>query len=574
MIRILFCLLLPIFCVAQLDERVAPRDFSKEKRTKNLFPEDATDEGTDSDSEIIPKTQGLILTKPGMKFLPGELSRVKGVEIIDLNIPGDTEKLKKKLLPLFMNKPLSMKKISEIKRAIVEYYRSVDHPVLYVSVPEQDVTEGVLMLYILEAKIGKVGVDGNKWFSSEKLREYVRLQEDQDIDSSYLTQDLYWINRNPFRDASVVLKPGELEGTTDVEFWVKDRLPLRFYAGIENTGFKETGRGRLFGGVQWGNAFGADQILSYQYTSSTDFGKFHAHTGHWTIPVHRFRQVLEFFGGYSKVEPDMPIGFGSTGRSWQVSGRYTIPLVPTRKYIHEVKTGVDWKRTNNNIFFALAPIVANTVQITQLMGGYNGTYNAGFNKTSFDVELYWSPGDLFAHQSNSDYQQLRPFAKSAYAYIRGHAFTILQLDKSFSWSLNTQFQAATTNLLPTEQFGIGGYSTVRGYEEREVNVDNAFLASSEIRTPPFSVLKIFRENTKVQDVFQFLVFLDYGVGSFHQTIPGQNKTEYLLGVGPGARYNIDVNLSFRADLGWKLHKTQANPNAPAKRFHFSFLLSY
>lgn len=38
-------------------------------------------------------------------------------------------------------------------------------------------------------------------------------------------------------------------------------------------------------------------------------------------------------------------------------------------------------------------------------------------------------------------------------------------------------QLASTNLLPSEQMGLGGYNSVRGYLERQVNVDNGLIVN-------------------------------------------------------------------------------------------------
>jgi len=524
---------------------------------------------------IIPETKGLILTSNKMMLSPEFVSRVRGVEIIDVNVPGKPDELKKRLLPIFKGQPLTMEVVDHLKQEIVEYYRSVNHPIVTVIIPEQDVTGQVLTLYLIEAHVGCVSYSGNKWFRTNQLKNNVRLKADDSIDSETLMQDLFWINRNPFRQSEIILKPGELEGTTDVEFLTRDRFPVRVYAGVENTGFKQTGTGRIFSGITWGNALGLDQTMSYQYTTSTKFQRFHAHTGNWTIPIPWWKHVLEFYGGYSNVKPEMPVTLSSNGESWQVSGRYTIPFQPKRQFLQELQVGADYKSTNNNLFFnEFISIVANTAVITQLMGRYSADYHFDYIKGSFDVALFWSPGDLFAHQSDAEYNQLRPGAESDYIYARGHFFTMFRLTNDFSFSLNTQFQIANQNLLPSEEFGIGGYSTVRGYQEREVNFDNAFVVSGELRTPPVSLIRWCRCSTaKVPDIFQFLLFIDYGVGNVHKKTEGGVNSAYLLSVGPGIRFNIDTNVAFRLDLGFKLHKV-SDEDSNNHRFHFSFLLSY
>ena len=57
-------------------------------------------------------------------------------------------------------------------------------------------------------------------------------------------------------------------------------------------------------GFNLGNVFYENHIFSYQYTSSFDFHKFVAHTFSYAayLPI---RHSLTFFGGYSKVHPEL-----------------------------------------------------------------------------------------------------------------------------------------------------------------------------------------------------------------------------------------------------------------------------
>ena len=157
-------------------------------------------------------------------------------------------------------------------------------------------------------------------------------------------------------------------------------------------------------------------------------------------------------------------------------------------------------------------------------------------------------------------------AKSNYFYARMAFAPIIRLPEDFSFALTLRGQLASHNLLVSEQYGLGGYSTVRGYNERVFNVDNAFLASTELRSPSLKML-----NRKYySDLIQFLVFLDYALGRDVHPIPGNPVTRYLLGVGPGVRYEVTPYLSFRGDLGFQL-KHEGNRHL---RFHFSLVGSY
>ena len=55
------------------------------------------------------------------------------------------------------------------------------------------------------------------------------------------------------------------------ELNVNDRIPFRPYAGYEDSGTRFTGEDRFLAGFNWGNVFGLDQQLNYQYATDAKF---------------------------------------------------------------------------------------------------------------------------------------------------------------------------------------------------------------------------------------------------------------------------------------------------------------
>ncbi len=134
-------------------------------------------------------------------------------------------------------------------------------------------------------------------------------------------------------------------------------------------------------------------------------------------------------------------------------------------------------------------------------------------------------------------------------------------------------QESDANLLPSEQLGLGGYDTVRGYDEREVNGDDGFLISTEVAAPPVSIFQIFG-NSKIKDQLQFFGFVDYGGTSLHHvTAADVNPNTNLLGVGPGFRYAINPYLTVRFDYGFQMIDTGFDGRHNS-RADFGLVVSY
>jgi len=511
-----------------------------------------------------PKLQGLFLTSdPKVK----KDSRCEGVCLNEIVLPGNETEFWKCVFLKFYDEPLTKETVIKIKQSVIAYYRDHNRPIVTVDIPEQDITEGVLKLVIIEGRLNQVIVKGNKWFPTKIFKKQIRLKKNEVINSCTLLQDIAWINRNPFHQADVLFTPGPEEGTTDVELLVQDRFPLRVYAGGDNTGNRGTGEARWFAGFNWGNAFNCDQLLSYQYTMGPNLHRFQSHTIDYLAPL-PWRHVLELYGGYSRVHPDVS-HFHSHGNSAQGSLRYHIPLgLLYKNYLNEIVIGADLKNMNNNLEFrddTETPIFNTVVNITQAVLGYDFGYKSKRQTISFNVQFYWSPGNIISHQSEHDYHKMRPHAVNHYFYGTLAFGDDVTVGQGYVLSFLTRFQGATNTLLPSEQFALGGYDTVRGYDEREVNVDNGFCGNFEARTKPFEVVG--------RDALVLLAFFDCGLGSNIHPLKHEHRWQYLTSVGPGLRYHWDRYVSLRLDLGYRMHKVQFGQGHGLKG-HVGLIVSY
>ena len=506
------------------------------------------------DQIMIPCLNGLVLIGNPKEVKKEGMMHLDGIFVVNVNIPGGAQCLREKIACDFIGKPLTQKKLKELKQTLLDYFKARRMPVVSVQIPEQDITGGVLQLLVIQGKLGKVCAVGNCWTKSCRLENFIRLKPGDDIDENIIIADLSFMNRNPFRRTDVVYTPGAFPSTTDIELLTEDRRPFRFFVGAENTGVKSTDEMRLLAGFNWGNVFGFDHVFSYQFTGSRDFHKFQAHTVQYTAPLPS-RHILVVFGGVSFVHPKVTKGIRSHGYGVQGSMRYDIPLKPTQKYLHEISLGFDFKRTNNTVEFSEGPVIfGSNVNLTQLVVGYNSAWERYCSKTSLIAELFLSPGRWLSDQSNKDFQSLRTFAKNNYIYGKLGLTHNIKVFNGFSLSLSGKGQVSSGNLLPSEEFGLGGHDSVRGYDEREFNADNALLLSGELRTPVWHLLS--NPNCKNRDELQLLIFIDYGLGGSHKRIKNESSSQYLFGMGPGLRYMITPFLSARVDWGIKLHRKE------------------
>jgi hemolysin activation/secretion protein len=265
--------------------------------------------------------------------------------------------------------------------------------------------------------------------------------------------------------------------------------------------------------------------------------------------------MLLFFGGYSRVHAHVDDSTRTHGTSGQASMRYTIPLSPSTFLLHEATAGFDFKRSNNTLeFVETVPVIGQEVNLTQFMAAYNLGFERDRGKIShkvgWDLQLFFSPFSWLPQQSQERFRSLNPLADHIYVYGRSSFNYKLRLPHEISCSLLVLGQLSNQSLLPSEQLGLGGFNTVRGYEERQLNTDDGVLVNFEILSPSFSFLK----RRHLKDGLKCLAFIDYGWGHNKHKDPDVKQSDYLLGVGPGIRYALSRYFAARLDWGIKLHR--------------------
>lgn len=493
-----------------------------------------------------------------------------GIHVQGIDVPGGFSNLKQCLLP-YLHSELTLETIAEIQKTISDYYRDCSRPLLTVGVPDQDVTDGVLRLVLIESTLGCVVSKGNCWYPDYMLTSQIRSPCGCPIEAKTILEDVAWLNRNPFRLTDVVFTPGSEPNTTDIELITQDRFPLRFYGGGDNTGTIITGRARWFAGVDWAWNFLFDQILSYQFTTSSDFKNLISHTGSYRAFL-PWRHVLFMFGGYASTKPDIK-DFASEGYNAQGSLRYQMPLVlsPNSLYIQPV-IGFDYKLERSSLIFTgqnQIPFSETLAAVSQVVVGTDVSYENPIHRALFQWLFFWSPGDIFPHQSDSEYNALRAGAVPSYLYSTILLSYEYRSPRDYVYWVQFRGQKATKPLLQSEEFALGGYDTVRGYDEREFIGDNGYCFNLELRFPTWSFFKC----RKYRDEWTFLAFFDYGLATNQQRIIDEQKSAFLLGIGPGLRFSIHPFLKFRIDYGFKLHKLHFEDTSMGK-LHLGGLLSF
>lgn len=528
----------------------------------------------DNGQVLLKQLEGVVLV-PNPQAVATGGTQASGIVLRGVKVPAPRS-FNARLQP-YLGQTLTRGKLNALIADVITFYRQHDRPIVDVIVPEQEITNGVVQLVVLEGRVGSISVAGNRWFSSNELGAGVRLQSGDAISSRQLQADLDWLNQNPFHTSDVIYHPGHSLGETDIVLQTTDRFPVRFYGGYEDSGNAETGFDRYEAGFNWGDAFGLGlgQQLNYQYTTSGDGESLVAHAGSYVVPL-PWRHTLTFFGSYADTKGVVPPLLDIKGRSYQISGRYGIPLptlnVSKLTLKENFSFGFDYKYNNNSLEFGGEGAGSTLVDVDQFVFAYDGTVSDPYGQTSINESLYYSPGNWGGNNNDAAFDASHPDATSGYVYDTVSLQRVTRLPENFSLLLRGTLQLSNGNLTPSEQFGFGGYDTVRGYDEREVNTDEGYVFTTELRSPPLSLGQIFH-CPEWQDQLQLLAFWDNGEAYNHTLLPGEASEIGLSSVGGGVRYTINTYLSLRFDYGFQLVRTGFD-NDHGSRSDLGVVISY
>jgi len=474
--------------------------------------------------------------------------------------------------------------------AVERTYSEAGYSAVQVVLPEQELDRGEIRLQVIEAKVGRVIVEGNKHFSDDNVRASVpSLVPGRGPNINEIARNLRVANESPSKQSTVLLRSGQEDATVDAVLRVVDEKPLKFSLTVDNTGSSQTGNLRVGLGFQHANWNGGDQVLTMQYVYApyTDHVNEQGEPDHFSpipnkkvtilglgyrIPLYAAGDSIDISAGYSNVDSGTVQNvFNITGAGSIAGVRYTRNLDRVGDYEHRMQFGLDWRSYENKDVTAVSDpsqqlIPDVTVHPLSLL--YSGIYRQQDSETGFQVSVAKNfPGgndgqdtDFCASRSNGVGQ----CAGAAYSIWRWGFNHNRALPGDWQGRLAMNGQYTDDMLVTGEQFGIGGADSVRGFSERAVTNDWGYRGSAEVYTPDFG------GKTRVAGArARMLAFVDWGGVNRNEAGPGETVTEHIASAGLGFRLSRGTNLAFRADWAVVWHAGGGEGRGDS-RVHFSF----
>ncbi len=452
----------------------------------------------------------------------------------------------------FEGQELTFRAMQKAADLITDEFRKKGYATSRAYIPPQDLREGSLTIRVIEGKVGKVQIEGNKYFKTQLLEKKLNLAPAGNFDYSALQRSLVYINEHPDRTARATLMPGKEPGTTDVVIKVEDKLPIHAGFEYDNYGSRYISKNRYSLFLEDNNLFGFDDKL-YLKAQMTEADHLKLYQGRYSLPILEGLDVGAYF-------VDSALKLGKEFKDLDARGDASIyGLFMTKSLINKAdmdlrfNLGFDYKRIRNY----LSGAQSSRDSLRVLKTGFDLDINDIWGRNVILPEINMGFADILGAMKDKDPNASRAgaggeFTKGILSYYRLQA---LPWETTFLWKNFSQF--TNNNLCAVEQFQIGGATSVRGYPPAEKFGDRGLYSSPELSFPIYFLPKDWKvpfNQEKLYDTNRLVLFYDWGTVRLRNPQAGEKKSDTLRGWGFGYRFNLRDNLSFRVELGYPLGK--------------------
>jgi len=403
------------------------------------------------------------------------------------NTKVSSEKLNS-LIAGYLNRPITFNDLKSAADLIAEYYRDKGW-LIKTQIPQQDITEGVVTIEIMEATLGGVLIDNkSKRSSNTRVENWINsaIPRNAPLSLSTLDRALLTLNDLPEIQVTSSLQEGKRRGETNILLTVTDKPLIDGIVGVDNFGQSSTGQNRATASLNINGPLGlGEQVNVYGiYTEGTNYGRVAL-----TTPIGSDGLRVGINGSYLSyrvINPSFNQLFAN-GTSSTGGAELTYPIIRSRPANLFLLGNYNYSSFINNASGETTSQYSTSVFLGGLSGNLlDGFAGGGINTGSLiasggTVNLNTSPSlssDVDGPQVNGNFTKLR------YAANRLQAIT-----SSLSAYLGASGQFASKNLDSSEQLYLGGPYSVRAYVTGQGNASQGNLMTFELRqTLPMNLL--------------------------------------------------------------------------------------
>lgn len=439
--------------------------------------------------------------------------------------------------------------VEAARHALEKIYHDKGLQTVSVSIPQQDPSRGIIRLEVSAGKVGRLRVNGAKWFLPSRIRREVpSVAEGSVPDFQQIEKEIIGVNRLADQRVTPELKPGADPGTVDIDLNVEDKLPLHGSLELNNRYSADTTPLRVNAALSYSNLFQLGHTLGANIQvapENTDDGL--VYSGYYLarnsektsvmITATRQNSDISTLGGAAVV-----------GKGESVGIRALVDLPATRTFTQSFSFGLDYKNFTEEIEVGKEDPIQAPIEYWPLGASYSAGWLHDKHFTELNTSLNFHLRGMGSDET--DYANKRYNADGSFIYLRADAAHTRDVMGGAQVFGKIQGQAASQPLINNEQIAGGGLGTVRGYLEATALGDNGVFLAAELRGP--TLIGKGDTSPDPKDEWRFHAFADAGIVGIYDPLPGQRKRTGLSSVGFGSRLRFREHFNASADVAMPL----------------------
>jgi hemolysin activation/secretion protein len=438
--------------------------------------------------------------------------------------------------------------VESARAALEKVYHDKGFQTVSVIVPHQDPRKGLIRLTVTESKIGRLRVNGAKFFRPSRIKhEAPSLAEGNVPDMKQLSKEIIALNRLPDRKVTPVLKAGIEPDTVDIDLNVEDKFPLHGSLELNNRYSANTTKTRLNGSLSYGNLFQLGHTIGSSFQIAPEnLDDAQVYSGYYLARISDAASLM--LQGTKQDSNVSTIGGAAVAGRGYVFGIRVLFDLPTKdKFYQNFNLGLDYKNLTENIVVnkkKKKDLIASPIEYYPLSASYGATWLENKAFTEFNASLNFHLRGIGSGQT--DYANKRRDADGNYVFLRSDLTHIHDFKNTSQIFGKIQGQLASRPLVNGEQISGGGLETVRGYLEGTSLGDNGIFGSVEYRSP--TLIGEASKTGSPENEWRFHTFADVGLLGIYKALPGQQERFGFASAGVGTRLKALNHLNGSIDL--------------------------
>jgi hemolysin activation/secretion protein len=484
-----------------------------------------------------------------------QIFTVKQFQVIGSTV-FSPEKLNQ-LLTDFLNKPITFAQLLEARSKITELYIQEGYITSGAYIPEQALTGGIVRIQVIEGGLEDIQITGTRRLNPNYIRSRIALGASTPLNQKRLLESLQLLQLNPLiQNLSAELSAGSRTDANLLAITVTEADSFNIQTILDNDRSPSVGSFRRQLQINEANLLGFGDSISLGY-SNTD-GSNTIDTS-YTLPLNPRNGTLSFsYGNTSANVIERPfniLDIESASQSYELTFRQ--PLLQTLN--QEFALGITASRRESDISSSLLEEYKVPLSVLSPGADEDGRtrvsalrfFQEWTSRNSQEVIAARSQFSLGIGGFNATINKTAP--DSRFFAWRGQAQWVRLLAPDTLLLIRGDVQLGSTTLLASEQFGLGGINSVRGYRQDLLLTDNGALASVELRLPIVRV-------SPWDGVLQVTPFVDVGTAWNNSLSGNENNTNTLASVGLGLRWLQGNNFTAAVEWGIPLVSVDTQGN--------------